>query len=186
MLYGQSFGEVLIEAQVDGPTLTAAAAASCIPPAAKFPLPGQYFSWIGKKLRIDMSGRVSTLVTTPGTFRIDIRFGGTVVFDSLAIALATADAYTNQGWRFHCDLIARNTGTAMSLFPEAWILLPNMAGVPSTPPKAFGAAMLPWNTAPAVGNTFDGTVQQVVDVFFTQTVATGSQTVHTYELVSPN
>jgi hypothetical protein len=46
--------------------------------------------------------------------------------------------------------------------------------------------MLPWNSAPAVGNNFDSTASQQVDIFFTQTVATGSLTVHQYELIAAN
>jgi hypothetical protein len=47
-------------------------------------------------------------------------------------------------------------------------------------------ALLPWNAAPAVGATFDSTTSQVVDFFFTQTVATGSMTLHQYSLISLN
>jgi hypothetical protein len=36
--------------------------------------------------------------------------------------------------------------------------------------------------APAVGTGFDNTAANAVDMFFTQTVATGSLTVHQYEI----
>ena len=78
--------ETLITAQVDGTTLTAAAAASCIPAAAKVTIPANYFQ-IGKTLMLFATGRISSAVTTPGTARFDVRFGSTVVFDSLAMNL---------------------------------------------------------------------------------------------------
>jgi hypothetical protein len=42
------------------------------------------------------------------------------------------------------------------------------------------------DAAPAVGAGFDSTAANVVDLFFTQTVATGSLTVHSYVLESLN
>jgi hypothetical protein len=47
-------------------------------------------------------------------------------------------------------------------------------------------AMLPWNAAPAVGANFSSIVSQTVDLFFTQTVATGSLTLHQYCLEAMN
>jgi hypothetical protein len=41
-------------------------------------------------------------------------------------------------------------------------------------------------SAPAVGTGFDTTASQKLDVFFTQTVATGSLTVHNYILEALN
>ena len=59
----------LVISTADGPTLTAAAAASCIPPASRLILPNNY--WIvGKSLKVILAGRVSCAVTTPGTFRV--------------------------------------------------------------------------------------------------------------------
>jgi hypothetical protein len=186
MLYGISFAESLVESQVDGATLTAAAAASMLPAAAKFTLPPNYFNRIGKQLLVKATGRISTVVTTPGTARYDVRFGATVVFDGLAVVLATADAYTNQGWELEILLTARAIGTAGNLFGQGRWTSMNITGSPATPPKGALTALLPWNSAPAVGNSFDTTVSQQVDVFFTQTVATGSMTCHQYSLISVN
>jgi hypothetical protein len=44
----------------------------------------------------------------------------------------------------------------------------------------------PWNAAPAVGTGFDNTAANTVDVFFTQTVGTGSMTVHQYAIEELN
>ncbi|HTF79895.1 MAG TPA: hypothetical protein VK620_37235, partial [Bradyrhizobium sp.] len=64
----------LIIGATDGPTLTAAAAASCIPVANRIILPNNYWT-IGKSWHVRMNGRISCVVTTPGTFRLDFRTG---------------------------------------------------------------------------------------------------------------
>jgi hypothetical protein len=73
----------------DGPTLTAAAAASCIPTGSRIILPNNYF-YVGKIIRVSLFGRISCVVTTPGTARFDVRIGpsGTIIaYDSGAINL---------------------------------------------------------------------------------------------------
>lgn len=182
----QSWQETLITSQVDGGAITAAAATSMLPAAAKFTLPANFFA-IGKQLKITASGRVSTVVTTPGTMRFDVRFSGTVVFDSQAVALITANAYTNVGWWLEIWLTCRVIGTAANLMGQGRLEAMNIqGGSTAAAPQASATAQLPWNTAPAVGNNFDSTTTQQVDVFFTQTVATGSLTCHQYRLESIN
>lgn len=183
----QTWQETLVTAQVDGTAHTTAAALSIIPAAAAYTLPTNFFA-IGKQLLIKATGRFSTVVTTPGTFRFDVRLGATVVFDTQAIALATADAYTNQAWELEILLTCRaiGSGTATTLFGQGHFASMNLAGSPATPPKGGLVAALPWNTAPAVGTGVDCTATQKVDLFFTQTVATHSVTLHQYSLIAMN
>lgn len=182
----QSWQETLISAQIDGTAVTAAAATTLIPAAAKYTLPANFFS-IGKQLLIKASGRVSTVVTTPGTLRFDVRLGGTVVFDGLAIALVTANAYTNIGWYLEILLTCRAIGSSGNLMGQGNFTAPNVLGGANVAMPIGGVtAMLPWNSAPAVGTNFDTTSSQQLDVFFTQTVATGSITLHQYSLWSLN
>ena len=184
----QAWMETLVSQQVDGTANTAGTAASIIAAAAKITLPANYF-YIGRELHFILSGRISTVITAPGTARFDIRLGGTVVWDSQAIALDTAVAYTNVSWRLDviltCRAIGNGTATTFMGAGGTWSS-PNIAGAPATPPKGALTAMLPWNTAPAVGTGIDCTTTQTVDVFFTQTVATGSCTCHQYRLKSLN
>ena len=182
----QSWAETLIAAQVDGAALTAAAAATALPAAAKYTLPPNFFQAIGQQLIVEASGRISSVITTPGTARYDVRFGATVVFDGLAALLETAAGYTNVGWMLSILLTCRAIGTSANLMGQGMFTAVNLLGVPATAPKPAITAMLPWNSAPAVGNNFDSTVSQVVDLFFTQTVATGSMTLHQYRLLRPN
>lgn len=177
----QGWQETLVASIVDGATLTAAATTSCIPTAAVITLvPG--FWTIGKMVRIKATGRISSLITTPGTARFDVRLGGTVVFDSLAILLDTVAAHTTVGWVLEILLTCRaqGNGTTANLIGQGTWTCEDILGVPATAPKGVLTAMLPWNTAPAVGGGFNSTIAQTLDLQFTQNVATGSLTVHQY------
>jgi hypothetical protein len=181
MLNGQSFEEIVVTSQVDGSALTAAAAASMIPAAAKFTLPPNWWA-IGRKALVRAAGKISSVITTPGTARFDVRFGTDVVFDSLAILLDSVAAHTDVGWWLEIMLTCRGIGAAATLMGHGIFVCEDLLGVPATAPKGCLTAMLPWNAAPAVGATFDSTVSNVVDLYFTQTVATGSLTCQQYSL----
>lgn len=182
----QSWPQTLISAQADGSALTAAAAASCIPTSAKYLLPANFFTYVGQQLQIKASGRISSVITTPGSARFDLRLGGTVVWDSLAILLDTVAAHVNVGWSLDVLLTCRAIGPTASLIGQGTWTCEDILGVPATAPKGVLSAMLPWNSAPAVGSTFDSTTALAADLFFTQTAATGSMTLHQYSLISLN
>lgn len=174
----------LVIASTDGPTLTAAAAASCIPVASRLILPNNYWT-IGKQLRVKMSGRISCAVTTPGTARFDLRTGpsGTIVaFDTGALNLNIV-AKTTVPWQLDIDLTCRavGTGTATQLFGIGRFTSEAVVGAPLPSAGGNGVLMVPVG-APGVGTGFDNTAANAVDMFFTQTVATGSMTVHQYEI----
>lgn len=181
----QSFSEILVQSVTDGPVLTAAARASCIPIADRIVLPSRYF-YAGKRWGIKMAGRISSLITTPGTARFDVALGAagtTIVFDSLAILLDSVAAHTNVRWGLELEFVTRTVGNGVvtTHFPAvARFYSEDILGVPAGAPKGVVVALLPWNTAPAVGAGHDNLALNILDVFFTQTVATGSMTVHDY------
>lgn len=177
----QSWRVPLVVGKVDGPTLTAAAAASMIPTPEKITLPNNYW-YIGRAWHITAFGRISSVITTPGTARFDVRIGAVVAFDSLAILLDTVAAHTTVGWKLEIELVCRavGSGTSSNLFGFGAWTCEDILGVPATAPKGVLSAVLPWNTTPAVGTGFDNTLANTVDMFFTQTVATGSMTCHGY------
>lgn len=183
----QTWSETLVTAQADGAANTAGTAASCLPTGAVYLLPANYFS-IGKKLRITASGRISSVITTPGTARFDVRIGGTVVFDGLAVLLDTVAAHTNVGWRLEIDLTCRAIGNAAltTFMGQGTWICEDILGVPATAPKGVLTAMLPWNSAPVVGTGINNTQANTIDLFFTQTAATGSMTLHQYSVESMN
>lgn len=177
-----TWNQTLITSQVDGSALTAAAAASMLPPAAKFTFPSNLLK-IGDKLQVKASGRISNVITTPGTARFDLRFGANVVFDTGAINLNIV-AKTNVPWWLDIEMTVRSIGasTAATLFGMG--IWTSEAGIAAAANAAGGNAIFNVPVgAPAVGAGFDSTVANVIDSFFTQTVATGSLTCHQFELI---
>jgi hypothetical protein len=175
----------LVISNTDGPTLTAAAAASCIPVASRLILPNNYWT-IGKKWKIHLSGRISCAVTTPGTARFDLRTGpsGTIIgFDTGALNLNIV-AKTTVPFLLEVDLTCRSvgTGTSTALFGVGKFMSEAVVGSPLPAAGGNGVLLCPVG-APAAGTGFDNTAANAVDMFFTQTVATGSLTVHNYEIL---
>lgn len=181
----QTWGETLTSAQVDGTALgNSTTRTSILPPAARFTLPANFFA-IGKVLRLNAWGRVSNIVTTPGTLLLDVAFGSTVVFSGGAMALNTT-AKTNVSWRMIAMLTCRSIGNgtvATMLGLGDWCS-------ESAVGSAAGVAndiMMP-ASAPAVGTGFDSTVANVVDVFGTWSIANAGNTIqlHEYSLEAMN
>lgn len=183
----QTWQETLVTALVDGPTLTAAARASCIPPAAKITLPNNFF-YVGRAIRLFASGRISCVVTTPGTARFDFTVGGVIAFDTLAMNLNVV-AKTNVHWWLDVVMTCRAVGGAgatTNLMGQGCWGSEAVIGSPLPTAGGSGQFFVPYNTAPAVGTSFDNTLANQLDFFFTQTVATGSMTLHQYKVTSLN
>ncbi len=184
----QTWQETIVNGSVDGPTLTAAAAASCIPTASRIILPNNYF-YIGKLLKVVLHGRISCAVTTPGTARFDIRMGpsGTiVVYDTGAMNLNVV-AKTTVPWLLEIWLTCRavGAGTATNFMGIGCFSSEAVVGSPLPTVGGNGSLLCPVGT-PAVGTGFDNTAANAIDVFFTQTVATGSLTTHGYRVDALN
>ena len=174
--------ETIVCGATDGPALTAAARASCIPTANRIVLPNAFF-YIGRAIRFILGGRISCAVTTPGTARYDICMGSagtTIVFDTLALNLNIV-AKTTVPYLLDVLLVCRavGTGTSTTVFPSGYFPSEAVVGSPVPTVGGNGCLLVPVGT-PAVGAGMDNTAASALDVFFTQTVATGSQTVHNY------
>ncbi len=178
------YRKVLITAQGDGTALTAAAAATCLPAQALRTLAANTFDTVGQVARVRASGRISCVVTTPGTARFDLRFGGTVIFDSLAINLNVV-AKVSVHWVLDVWLTLRAVGAAANFLGQGTWTSEAVIGSPLPTVGGSGTVLVPYNTAPVVGGNFASTAAQQVDLFFTQTVATGSLTLHQFELDVP-
>jgi hypothetical protein len=165
----------------DGPTQTAAAAATLLPSSTKYTLAPNFW-YPGKQLRVTASGRISCVASAPGTARYDVRFGTVVVFDGGAVPMNPVGK-VSVGWWLEILLTCRTiSNTAATLMGAGrWT---SEAGVGAPLPSAGGAPpfVLPFNAPPVVGNGFDSTAAQPVDLFFTQTVGTGQVTLHQYLL----
>jgi hypothetical protein len=185
MFNGETWSELPITAQVSGTAVTAAAATTLLPPAAVLTIPANYWK-IGRKLQIEAWGRISSVITAPGTARFDIRMGGTVVWDGLAILLDTVAGHTDVGWHLKTSLTCRAIGASANFHGQGFWACEDLLGTPATAPKGSLVAILPWNTAPGVGGNFNSAVSQTLDLFFTQIVATGSCQLHMYDPTFPN
>lgn len=176
--------ETIVMSATDGPTLTAAARASCIPTANRVVLPNNFF-YIGRAIKFVLSGRISCVVTTPGTARYDICMGSagtTIVYDTGALNLNIV-AKVTVPWFLEVLLVCRAVGTATSttFFPRGQFVSEAVVGAPLPAAGGNGSLRVPVG-APAVGAGMDNTAASALDVFFTQTVATGSMTVHNYQI----
>ncbi len=178
------YWETLITLNADGTALTAAARASLTQGAgatsARFTMPANKLR-VGDQLKVIASGRISCVVTTPGTARFDLSIAGTANFDTLAMNLNIV-AKTNVGWFLECLGTVRAIGTTANiLWQGKW---DSEAAIASPLPTVGGSGgfVVPYNTAPVVGANFDSTVNTLWDLQFTQTVATGSCTLHQYNL----
>lgn len=173
-------------ATADGPTLTAAAAATCLPVTALYTLPPNSIG-VGTMLRVKASGRLSCVVTTPGTARFDIRLGGVVIFDSGALPLNIV-AKTNVPFWLDIFVTCRSTGATAGFFGSASLsseaLLGGLPSASGGSPIYLSAVAAGADSAPVLVSAGNTTVANAFDMFFTQTVATGSMTVHQFLLES--
>lgn len=181
----QIWHELLAEAKEDGTALTGTTAASILPATAKISLPANFLE-VGRKLRLRASGRISNIVTTPGTLTLDARLAGVVAFDGGAMQL-NAVAKTNVTWLLDMLLTCRaaGNGTIAKVIGTGMWTSESVVGsaVPGT--GGSGSLLLP-ASAPAVGTGFDSTAAVSVDLFGKFSLSGNSLTLHDYELVSLN
>ena len=185
----QRFVESLINSQVDGAALTnTTTATSLLVGASKYTLYGGFFDVIGKKIKVKAAGRISTVVTTPGSLTLDIRLGAVIAANGGAMSLNVV-AKTNVPWFLEWELTCRaiGSGTGANLMHQGFWISEAVIGAAVPTVGGAGTHMLP-NAAPAVGTGFDSTASQVVDLFGTWSVANASNSilVHQFELISLN
>lgn len=181
----QTWQETLVTAQVDGPTLTAAAAATALPATALVTIPAGWWQ-IGRTMKITAQGRISCVVTTPGTARFQVRHAAISIFDTGALNLNVV-AKTTVPWWLEILLTCRaiGSGTSANVFGIGQFASEAVVGAPLPSAGGNGSLLCPVG-APAVGTGFDSTIANIMDLFFTQTVATGSLTVHQYKVEALN
>lgn len=156
--------------------------------ASKFTLPSKFLIYPGQTLRIRAMGRISNIVTTPGTLTYKVKFGSTAVATSPAFQL-NAVAKTNVTWILDWDLTLRSVGggtLATFMHSGQW----NSESVVGSPVPASGGAgtLLIPASAPAVGSGFDETVANIIDLTATFSIANAGNSVqlHSYKLESLN
>lgn len=101
-------------------TVTLAATAKALYGVSNYPpAAGHYFAFPGKKIIIDLFGKITTAVT-PGNLVLDIYYGdgsdanGVLLASSAAVALSASQ--TNLSWTARVVVSCRSTGSAGTLF----------------------------------------------------------------------
>lgn len=188
----QSWQETVIVAIGDGTALnTSNTATSILPAAAKWTSPANYFSFVGKTIKVTAKGRMSNIVTTPGTLTLDVRAGPTTVLFNGGAMQLNAVAKTNVTWWFEAEMVLRTVGngTASNFLGIGQFTSEALvgAGTGAAGSTTNGALNLP-ATAPAVGSNFDASTANVIDLFATFSInnAANSIQVHTFKIESLN
>lgn len=169
----------------DVPAVTLAATAKALYTASFFPvLGGQYFSRVGKKLRIRLFGRITT-VLTPGNGSFNVYYGsgadatGVVLMTGTPVALSASQ--TNVSWQAEIQVSCRSTGSTGTLFCDG-IAHFNVGVIAST----LQPIMLPAATA-AVSGSCDLTAANIISVQYLRSGSTAeTMQVHDIEVVALN
>lgn len=185
----QGWQETLVSAFSDGTAVTGTAEASMLPGQAKYAIPANWLDYVGKKLRIRAAGRISNIVTTPGTLTLRFKLGPTsniIVAASSAMQL-NAVAKTNVTWvlDWAFDLRTIGSGTGASFMHSGVWQSESVVGSPLPAAGSAGQLMIP-ASAPAVGTGFDTTVTNFADLTAQFSLTGNSIQVHQYALESMN
>lgn len=127
-----------------------------------------YFDRVGKILDVDISGKISNIVTTPGTLTLKLRFivpggAGIDVWTSGALALNII-AKTNVPWRLSGKLQCRSIGSGTLATLMGILTFQSESYIGSAAATAGGVASVLVPLTVAVGAGFDSTSAQIVDV----------------------
>ena len=163
----------------DGAALTnTVTATSILPSQALGALPRNYLA-IGTRLKIEAFGRISTLVTAPGTLTFSLRNAAGVIFatsDALALNIV---AKTNVAWGLEWWLTCRAIGgtTTANFMHNGWWESEAVIGSPLL--SAGGVGFLPLQaSAPVVGAGFNSSTTELsIDLFATWSVASASNSI---------
>ena len=182
----------IISAQSDGAAVAnTVTATSLLPSQARLLLPGNFFSYVGQEIIVEASGRISTLVTTPGTLTFQFRLGPTstiIAATSPAFALNSV-AKTNVSWWLRWAMTARavGVGTTANLMHMGFWKSEAVIGSPLPSVGGAGELLIP-ASAPAVGTGFDSTISNISDLFAQWSVANAANSIqlHQYRIFSGN
>jgi hypothetical protein len=165
--YGSSFVQMLEPFQLaDATTLSTSTTETVISPDVLFTLPPNFFAYPGKQVWVLAMGKLSNIVTTPGTLTFKLRYnaiGGTVLATSGAIGLNTVAA-TDNLWYVDMKIMALATGpitTSLTLLSYGEVFLANTLGAAA---DIRNSSMPPGGTALANVASLDGTVGKALSL----------------------
>lgn len=127
-------------------------------------IPLNFFSKIGRKLRVKAWGGLSNIVATPGTVVFQVMMGSVVVFTTGTIQMTTT-ANTLTPFKFEATLRLDSigSGTAAKFIGEGVVSALNLTIGAGANPTVTDTFIVVPVTAPAVGTGFDSTVAQTLD-----------------------
>jgi hypothetical protein len=180
-LFYNDLREPFIAADISPVTLLATDLA--LYPAGNFPvLGGQYFSRVGKKLRIRLMGKITTALT-PGNGTWDIYYGtggaanGVLLQSSPALTLIASQS--NISWNAEFFVSCRSTGATGTLFCDGF-------GHMNAAVMAAGEFWVPAATA-VVSGACDLTAALIISVQFKRSGSTAeTMAVQDMEVVAMN
>lgn len=150
--------------------VTLAATAKALYTASQFPvLGGQYFARVGKKIRIRLFGKMTT-VLTPGNGSFNVYYGtgadanGVLLMTGTPVALTASQ--TNVSWTAEFVVTCISTGSAGTLFCTGKAHF-NVGVIAST----LQPILLP-ATAPAVSGACDLTAANIISVQYLRSGST--------------
>lgn len=150
--------------------------------ASAFPvLGGQYFSFIGKKLKIRLFGKITT-AATPGNGTFDVYYGTGADANGVLLAGSTAAALTasqtNISWYADFFISCRSTGSAGTLFVD---------GFAHFGEAVLATALLVPASAAVVSGACDLTAALIISVQFKRSGSTAeTMTVQDMEVTALN
>ena len=169
----------------DGPALgNSVVATSLLTAASKIVVPASVFQ-VGNVFRIEATGRVSNIITTPGTLTLDIRFvssAGTVIVANGGAMSLNIVAKTNVPWYLYWLFTVRAAGITANLMHQGGWVSESVVGSPLPTVGSAGEALLP-NAAPVVGSNFNSSLDQTLDLFGTWSIANAGNTLQVHQLI---
>jgi hypothetical protein len=174
------FWQTLNTMQAAGTAVTAASRTSMTVGSTqgRFTLPANALKTLGDQIRLEATGIISCVVTTPGTARFDLAMATTAKLDTQAMPLNIV-ARTNVPWYLTMLGTLTTAGTSAVLtWTGQWLSEAMINTALQATGPGPGGTMVPYSGtatgASTASSTFDSTVSQLLDLYFTQTVATGS------------
>lgn len=141
--------------------------AKSILPAAAIPtLPANFWT-VGKQMRIRGVASLSNIVTTPGTFAIQVKVNSVIAFTTGNVQL-NATAHTLLPLNFEILMTCRAIGSSTSAnfmgTGSLWGIQPTLTAAQTDAANTSGMFVVPV-TAPTVGTGFDSTAATAIDLW---------------------
>lgn len=164
----QAWEEAIYAPPQDGAAISATTTETIMVPNFIWPNAGPHALYVGKRFAYKLYGRVSTVITTPGTMIFRLRWGGvagTTMVTSKSLLPDTAAAYTNVAGYVQFDVHVRAIGTSGSVFVMGQSIMANTLG------SAASMRQGVWPDVPAAV-TIDTTAAQALSPTLQFSVAT--------------